>query len=216
MKKAATVYFSFLLLVSLSAFNCSYNPANLDSAKKEVQKYYEEGRYDKEITEVVNKAINELESLKPTPNATAVFDIDETVLSNYDHIKSIGYGFYVTAWNDWMLSAKAKAIPQTKTLYDKIVEKGIKVVFITGRGYKFYDATYKNLTAVGFSRIDTLITRSEKENHISALEFKTQKRKELVQKGYNIVINVGDQMSDLDGGNSGIKVKLPDLLYYIQ
>jgi len=36
-----------------------------------------------------------------------------------------------------------------------------------------------------------------------------------VKKGYEIIANIGDQWSDLVGGNSGYKIKLPNYLYLI-
>jgi len=50
----------------------------------------------------------------------------------------------------------------------------------------------------------------------NALEYKTAERGKLMQQGYRIIANVGDQWSDLMGGNRGIRsFKLPNPMYYI-
>ena len=45
---------------------------------------------------------------------------------------------------------------------------------------------------------------------------KSSKRKELVERGYDIIGTVGDQRSDIDGPYSGIQVKIPNYLYLIE
>jgi predicted secreted acid phosphatase len=50
---------------------------------------------------------------------------------------------------------------------------------------------------------------------MSAGVFKNYERSVLADKGYEIVINVGDQWSDFEGENNGLKVKLPNYLYLI-
>lgn len=215
MRKFYLSVFFLLLPVSFLQFNCSPALMNLDDSKQAIQDYYEKGDYEKELTEQINDAINDLEGIKPAEKSAVIFDIDETSLSSYEHIKSVGFGYVPQMWSDWMLSAKQKAIPQTKKLYDKVIQKGFRVIFLTGRNEKYYESSYKNLIAEGYTKFDTLITRKQGEHHTTAVEFKGKVRAELVKNGYNIVMNVGDQYSDLLGGNSGIEVKLPDYLYFV-
>ena len=50
----------------------------------------------------------------------------------------------------------------------------------------------------------------------SGVVYKSSKRKELVDAGYRIRGNIGDQWSDLLGGNAGDRTfKFPDPMYYI-
>lgn len=205
----------FVLTFSLSYFSCAPSLMNLDDSKQAIQDYYEKGDYEKEVTRQINKAVKALDAIEPSSKAAVVFDIDETTLSSYDHIKSVGFGYVPQMWSDWMLSAKQKAIPQTKMLYDKIIAKGLRVIFLTGRNEKYYESSFKNLVAEGYTKFDTLITRGAGEHHTSAVEFKSKVRAKLAEKGYKIVMNVGDQYSDLIGGNSGFEVKLPDYLYFV-
>ncbi|KAG8383639.1 hypothetical protein BUALT_Bualt04G0034900 [Buddleja alternifolia] len=50
----------------------------------------------------------------------------------------------------------------------------------------------------------------------STVDYKSKKRTELVNEGYRIVGNIGDQWSDLLGANPGNRTfKMPDPMYYV-
>jgi len=49
----------------------------------------------------------------------------------------------------------------------------------------------------------------------SAVEFKSPERKKLVDEGYTIIVNMGDQMSDLEGGFAERTYKLPNPFYFV-
>ena len=49
----------------------------------------------------------------------------------------------------------------------------------------------------------------------SAVDFKAAERENLIAQGYVIVVNMGDQMSDLDGGHAERTYKLPNPFYFI-
>lgn len=195
---------------------CTPGILNLSKAKENVVNYYESGQYDKEMDEIIVGAIDKLENVKFDKNSAVVFDIDETALANYPHIKALGFGSVDALWDEWTNSAKAKAIPQTKKLYDWLAAKGVKIFFITGRYDGYYDVTKKNLINEGYTRIDTLICRGKEEFNKNAAQYKSFHRAELVKKGFNIIANIGDQWSDSEGGNSGIIIKLPNYLYILE
>ncbi|MGD8780506.1 MAG: HAD family acid phosphatase [Ignavibacteria bacterium] len=202
-----------ILLVSI--IGCSPSLQNLSISKKEVQQYYDSGSYGLEMANVIDDAINKFNDIELTGKPAAVFDVDETTLSNYPYIKSINYGYFSEGWHKWVLQEDAEAILQTKKLYDYLVEKGVGIIFLTGRNYKEYNATLNNLKAQGYEVFDTLICRQKDELKLKATEYKPAKRKEMTEKGYNIIINVGDQWSDLEGGYSKLDIKLPNYLYMI-
>lgn len=193
----------------------SRHPLNLTIAKERVEKYYECGQYDRDLEKVVNRAIKHFKKISIQHNATVIFDVDDTVLSDYADAKSISFGYIPKLSHEWVLCADAPAIPQAKRLYDYLVERGFKIIFLTGRKYDEYDATIKNLKDQGFLYFDKLIVREASEKNLSAFEYKTMRRKQLTQQGYKIVGSVGDQMSDLRGVMSGYKVKLPNYRYFI-
>jgi acid phosphatase len=188
---------------------------NLDTAKKLVQNYYESGEFDKECKLLFDDAKSQIEKLTLDKNSAVIFDVDETALSNYNNTKEIGFGYVREHWHNGILKADEPAIPETKKFYDWLISKNIRVIFLTGRYDEVREATIQNLIYTGYTKFDTLIVRNYQESKIPAAEFKPAKRNELVEKGYNIIACVGDQWSDLVGGNTGIKIKLPNYLYLI-
>ena len=68
----------------------------------------------------------------------------------------------------------------------------------------------------GYTGFDTLLTQRADEQNLKSQEFKSKKRAELTQQGYEIIGTVGDQWTDLNGPYSGIQIKLPNYLYEIK
>ncbi len=214
-------YSKFLLYILASAIlfmfqACSSAPINLSLAKDEVINYHESGKYDEETSEVVKKAINEFKNIEVKKNSAVIFDIDETALSSYEYRKKYDFGYVPEIWDKWVSEAKAPAIKAVKHLYDFLIAKGFKIVFLTGRKNYMYNSTYKNLISAGYNKFDTLIVRDPDEYQITAVKYKSHKRSEIVEDGYNIVGDVGDQLSDLTGPYHGFQVKIPNYQYIIK
>lgn len=202
-----------LILFSLIIGGCSPSLQNLAISKKLVSEYYESGQYEKELQQILNDVKPEIDKTTPGKMSVVIFDVDETTLSNYKFMKQYDFGYERHIWDDWIAKAEAEPIIPVRDFYNYLLEKGFRIIFITGRRDYHYQPTYDNLKAVGYTQFDSLITRSEDEYKISAVEFKSAVRHALTQKGYEIKANFGDQQSDLDGGNSGITVKLPNYQY---
>ncbi|MCX6169514.1 MAG: HAD family acid phosphatase [Ignavibacteriales bacterium] len=215
--KSPIIYIATLLgfvIISCTATDQT-QLVNLGAAKKTVQEYYESGSHDRECSKIIDDAISYLNKTKISEKSVVVFDIDETALSNYQYTKEIGFGYIYKSWNDWQQKGIAPAIKSTKRLYDYLISKNIHVVFLSGREAEMLDPTRKNLIEQGYTKFDTLIVRSESERKLSTVSFKSQKRNELVRKGYEIIASVGDQPDDFAGGNSGYEIKLPNYLYIL-
>ncbi|MGE5353333.1 MAG: HAD family acid phosphatase [Acidobacteriota bacterium] len=209
-------YLPFLVIAAIFA-GCSSSPklVNLETAKNEVGLYYESGQYDKDVQEVVENAIKEFDDVKVRDSSAVVFDVDETVLSNYSEIKSTGFGFVGDHWNKWILEGKAPAIAGVRNLYNYLLGRKFRIIFLTGRTRAQYEATYRNLKEVGYTTFDTLIVRSDSMLKAPAENFKSIERTVLTDMGYKIEGCVGDQWSDLKGAYTGIKIKLPNYLYLV-
>lgn len=203
-----------LLAAAFLFSSCASEITNLTIAKRTVREYYESGKYDAEMNSIAEGALIDLQEISYDENSAAIIDIDECALSNYPFMRALDFGNDDKMWDDWTHGAKAKVIPQTKKLYDYLVSKGVKIIFITGRSIKYYEPTRKNLVDEGYTKIDTLICRTENEAKLTAVQYKSHHRAELVKKGWKIVANLGDQWSDFEGGNSGLTIKLPNYLYY--
>lgn len=178
--------------------------------------YYTNGSIDSEIDEIISGYIDQLQNVEVFEKTAAVFDIDETTLSNFEYYRSSGFTWTQEGWNKWTLGEGSKVIPQTYKLYSFLVQRGIKIIFITGRLENEFPRTLRNLYDQGYTEYDTLICKPESLNHLTAQEYKTQTRQQLTEKGYTIIVNVGDQFSDILGANSGLRIKLPNYIYYIR
>ena len=213
MKKYFALTFPLILLL----FSCATEkPVNLSIAREEILQYYESGKFDEELNKVIEEAKEKFSKVDFKKNSVVIFDVDETALDNYGLAKEMGFGYVYEMNKKWNAEMKAPAIKQVKELYDYLLSKGSKIIFLTGRNFPEYRVTYENLKRDGYTTFDTLITQMDNERNLSSTEFKSEKRVELTGKGYNIVGTVGDQWSDLNGPDHGIQVKIPNYLYLIE
>jgi predicted secreted acid phosphatase len=93
---------------------------------------------------------------------------------------------------------------------------GVRVFFITGRPDRFNlrAATIKNLKEAGYDGWQELIMRPISSPG-SVTEYKSKARGDIEGQKYKIVINVGDQQSDLDGGFAVKTSRVPNPFYFI-
>ncbi len=203
----------FLALTLLLSSCCREELLNLTIAKDRVKQYYEDGQYDKELDETIADAKKQFDKVKLKTNSAVIFDVDDTVLLNYEGSKKMGYGYVKNMVDEWVSTAQVPAILQVKDLYDYLLQRDVKIIFLTGRFHDEYEYTFQNLVNEGFTTFDTLIVRRAEEQKLPAAEFKSNVRTALTQQGYDIIGNVGDQWTDLKGPYSGIKVKIPNYIY---
>ena len=215
MKSKNKTLFNIVLILTgaLQLYSCTDKPVNLSVARESVKEYYESGMFGEELDEVIREAKDKFSKVEFTENSVVIFDVDETALNNYEVSKKMGYGYVYEMVYEWTQDAKVPAFPQVKQFYDYLLIKGSKIIFLTARRDDEYDATYKNLINQGYTEFDTLITKNKNEYGMKSVDFKSAKRVELVQRGYDIFGTVGDQWSDLEGSHHGIQVKIPNYLY---
>lgn len=217
MKSYLKHFLNLTLSLTLFLISCATEkPVNLSVAREEVQQYYESGKFGEELNAVIEEAKEKFNKVEFKENSVVIFDVDETALDNYGLAKEMGFGYVYELNKKWNAELKAPAIAQVKELYDFLLSKGSKIIFLTGRNYYEYEATYQNLRNEGYTTFDTLITQIGDETEMKAKEFKSSKRVWLTEQGYDIVGTVGDQWSDLEGEYHGIQVKIPNYLYLIE
>ena len=197
---------------------------NLGTLKLKLQRYYactcDCGCYAKELDHQAQAAIDFLDRRAahkgPAEKLALVLDIDETALSNYREMAAEDYGYIPKDFDAWEDSAEATAIPGTLRLYQEAQKLGVTVFFITGRGEAHRAATEQNLKSQGYTNFAGLTLRAPTQAKESTIEYKSGARKTIVDAGYRIVLNVGDQFSDLKGLPAAeYSVKLPNPFYYL-
>ena len=197
---------------------------NLDKFKAELKAYHDctgsYGCYTRDLNLQANRAIMFLKHRAAHARAgeklALVLDIDETTLSNYPEMVAAGFAYDSARFDAWEKQAKAPAIDGTLRLYKVARQLGVSVFFLTGRPESERAETVQDLHAAGFDDWQELILRSANELHETALAYKSAERARIVSQGYRIVLNVGDQWSDLRGKPMAeFSVKYPDPFYFI-
>ena len=102
----------------------------------------------------------------------------------------------------------------TLALYEFARSKRVDAFFITGRPDAVRTPTESNLQAAGFHRGYSLTTKPS--GAPPTIEYKSGERARIEEElGFEILINVGDQDSDLAGGHARRAFKLPNPMYFI-
>jgi hypothetical protein len=139
-----------------------------------------------------------------------VLDIDETSLSNYAGLAASD--FSAAGVVPGAVRGDDPAIAPTLDLYRYARSKAVEAFFVTGRPDLVRAATDSNLQAVGYDQGYTLTT---KPSGIETIPYKSGERAKIEQQGFEILVNVGDQDSDLAGGHARRAFKLPNPMYFI-
>jgi predicted secreted acid phosphatase len=197
--------------------SASLEPENHAIVVDRLIRYHESGEYDREIREVANDARDYLEMrarhASKDEKLAAVFDIDETSLSNWEVMFGCGFCSYPSQIKLYP-NAQGSAIVPILELFNDARKLGVAVFFVTGRQNAQREATIKNLTEVGYSGWVDLVMQPD-GNKKPAREFKSHDRQLIEQTGYHIVLNIGDQASDLAGCCEERVFKLPNPFYLL-
>lgn len=218
MKKLVSLVSIALLSVSLAGF--ANEPGNIAVTKQKLRQYHDSGAYQNDIANVMQKAMRYLELRVTQKNfrgcrPAIVLDIDETSLSNYPDMDKRDFGGLMADIQADEDQGKDAVISPTLKLYRFAKANKVAVFFVTGRTEEERRPTEANLKAAGFTDFDGLILRNHKQAHIPADKYKIATRKQLASDGYLILLNIGDQMSDLRGGYADKTFKLPNPYYFI-
>jgi acid phosphatase len=111
--------------------------------------------------------------------------------------------------------AQAKAIAPTLALAQHAHQLGVAVFFITGRPERLREATERNLREQGYQWA-SVILQPEGAPFPSAADFKAPERRRIAEQGYTILLNLGDQESDLKGRYAERTFKLPNPVYVVK
>jgi acid phosphatase len=168
---------------------------------------------DRALTFLRNRATHR----QPNEKLALVLDIDETALSNWAEMDAANFEYVSQDFNAWVASAQAPAIPGTLRIYSEAKRLGLAVFFLTGRPESQRASTEANLRLRGYGEWEQLILRSPEKKGTTALAYKSAERAKIIAAGYRIVLNIGDQWSDLRGKpEAEYSVKYPDPYYFIK
>jgi acid phosphatase len=224
---AALVTICFWTIAFAQVATAPGNPINVGQYEIELRHYEESGQYERDLAAMIGKAKRYLAQQANRGGKLAmVLDIDETSLSNWpainanDFTRILGGPCYdlphgPCGLKTWLTMARDRAIAPTLELYRQARKQGVAIFFITGRHEALRDATVRNLHDAGYDTWSDLVMEPDCLAPASAAYFKAPARGKIVAKGYTIVVNVGDQASDLLGGYAERTFKLPNPFYVI-
>ncbi len=182
----------------------------------DITAYYDGGGFTKDTNAVVKKARAALErgvrTLARGKRGALVLDIDDTSLSTYPCQKARA-SFAPAAAAGCILEAKLPAITQTKSLFQLARRRKVRVVFITGRPESIRTLTEANLRAAGYRGWSKLVMKPATYTDGSLVPYKSAARKAVQKSGVRILLNVGDQRSDLSGGAARATALIPNPMY---
>ncbi|TYI91576.1 hypothetical protein E1A91_D02G003000v1 [Gossypium mustelinum] len=187
-----------------------------------IEAYMTGGQYEQDvdyIVEQIESYVSEIVVGEDGMDAW-ILDIDDTCLSNVIYYKKKKYGcepYDPMAFKAWAMKGECPAIPGVLGLFSKLVKNGFKVFLITGRDEEtLAPSTIANLHDQGFIGYERLTFRSPAYKGKSAVVYKSEIRKQIMEEGYRIWGNVGDQWTDLQGDCLGNRTfKLPNPMYCV-
>jgi predicted secreted acid phosphatase len=230
---------------------------NIDSGKSTIRAYYNasggiasktSSRYLSEVRRLENGILDRLPATDPANNAV-VFDVDDTLLWNYDfEDKALNFNFDPAIQTIWVTGHLFPALPGMPQLVRDLLDRGYAVYGVTGRSLAQEPDTIANLTEQGFTDDGTpggtpLFTAANMYTKdpvsgtnpatiptqpwvdctadgnpasCSTVEFKAFTRGHIESAdGVNVIMNVGDQWSDLQGGFADKWTKIPNPTYFL-
>ena len=203
---------------------------NLDTIKKELRQYHDCtctcGCYAHDLDVQADRAIAFLRqrAARRTPNEKSgakeklalILDIDETALSNYKELVGADFAYNAAVFDAWVDTAQAPAIPGTLRLYKEAQRLGVSVFFITGRPEPSAPQRSATCTPWASTTGKSWPCARPRTARRPSAPSKPSVRGQIVAQGYTLILNVGDQWSDLKGKpEAEFSVKYPDPFYFI-
>ena len=199
-------------------------PANLGELKTRLVAYHDCSRAECYVPQIERQSDGAIRWLrarvargKAGDKLAMVLDVDETSLSNWGVEKKDDFGYIPADWNAGVAARDGTVIAGTLRVWAEAEKDHVAVFFITGRPESQRADTEANLKAAGYSAWDGVALRAtDHDKSETTTAYKSEQRAKIVAMGYRIVLNIGDQLSDLKGAPMAEhSVKLPNPFYYI-
>ena len=183
------------------------------ASPEEIVAYRDSGEWLADNRTAVRRARNTLRRHLLDPRPAIVLDVDDTALSTYGCMKAAGFD---RAEAGCALRRDLPAVRATLRLFRYARSHGVAVFFVTGRREAQRDLTEANLRRAGYGGYRALHMRPDDQPARRRDGWKARTRRAIRRGGYRILVNVGDQRSDLDGGHALRRIKLPNPMYVIE
>lgn len=207
-----------LAVLLAACATCEPRP-NLGVYRDKLIAWHISGGYDRCFAAEAEKAgtwlRRAIKASGPDAKIAVVFDIDETVLSNWPYLLERAFAINPETFAGWSQSVGALPLQPSLELYREATAAGVSIFFVTGRPESMRATTERELRNAGYAKWAALYMLPPSYKDRSVVPFKSGTRQAIASQGYRIVLNIGDQWSDLEGGEAEKAFKLPNPYYYI-
>lgn len=138
------------------------------------------------------------DSVKPLAIIT---DIDETVLDNSPfnaRMIELDVEYSREGWTEWGRKEEANAVPGALDFFTYAHSRNVKIFYISNRNTDQLNETLSNLKQLGFP--------DPEDEHILLKDStsKKQPRRDIVLNSHNVIMYLGDNLSDFSGVFDGL------------
>jgi acid phosphatase len=198
-------------LVPLSAAQAGTTPTG--TPVDQLRQQADSGAYAKSVAAAFAKADKVLKQQlhQKVRKPAVVLDIDETALSNLRCLEDAD--FQVSGLAVCVATGKSVKVPAADAFVKLAQRNHVAIFFVTGAPQQLCDSRATNLRAAGITGRFSLTCKPADYTDDSLVPFKSAQRAAIERRGYTILLNVGDQRSDLAGGHARRTVLIPNPFY---
>ncbi len=215
----------------------SHEPANIGQVKLDVKAYYgdyldaagkhhysDTSRFVTDTKRQVDTAKRYLQQrLGRVGNPAIVLDVDDTSEITFGWEADNDFGFDPVKQQQAIDNGTFVANKPVLELANWAAQHGVKVYFLTGRNEFQGPQSLKNLANEGYPAPAGAFfkPKTAAPDYLpcgltcNTVQYKSGTRAHIEATGAHIVLNLGDQFSDLEGGYAERPVKLPNPMYYL-
>jgi predicted secreted acid phosphatase len=201
-----------LAVIAVGGGIASADEPKAPASPRQIVEYHDSGEWRADTARALRRAQRVLRGHLDTRRPAIVLDVDDTALSTYTCMKRAGFDRTAAKCGS---KRSLPAIPPTRRLFRFARRHGVDVFFITGRRERLREITAGNLHRAGYAGWRRLQMRPNRQPADHKDGWKARARRAIERRGYRIVVNIGDQRSDLDGGHAIRAVKIPNPMYVI-
>jgi HAD superfamily, subfamily IIIB (Acid phosphatase) len=213
---------------------------NLGLVKSEIKAYYgddgttdsnatRDSRYGHDVRRVERRAYAALPRLIRHADAKPVVlvDVDDTTLLTYRYEATHDFGYDPVVNAAYIHETGMPPVFGMPRLLDTAARRHAQVYYLTGRPETQRADTERDLAQAGYPQVRSshLFMRNKTtppaylkcEPTCTTVQYKSLTRRhiEKIAGGQDIVLNMGDQFSDLKGGYADKRLKMPNPMYFL-
>lgn len=186
-------------------------------AETDLQDFLYNGGYELSVKQVALAGeyfLSRAAAAHPGDSLALVLDLDDTAVTNTQILNEDAFCFNDARMIAYWRGEGPPPIMPVRNLYDRARSLNISVFFISGRRTGMRATAERNLADAGYDGYEELVLRPLFFSGSTA-EFKTGAREDIIDEGYRIVLNLGDQISDIAGGAADQALLLPNPFYFV-